>query len=162
MNFLSPERVSHSIQALLLFLNISKESQSIEVQEIEDIRSQCLDLLEGLAVGKIDATKGAITLNEIIEHMNHSLSAPYPSIPTDNLENFVKGEIVAFEHYLNQELKAHHITIQEEGPLFNASVTLWEQVGTRLSAQDSTAELCALVEKLNTLLPEDEQYPFPE
>jgi len=162
MSFLSREKVTYSIQALLLFLNISKEASSLNDQEVEDIREKCLDLMESLSSEKIEGVRGALALNALIEQMNHSLSAPYPSLPTDNLENFVKGEIVAFEHYLNQELKANHLTVQEEAPIFNESLTLWEQVGSRLSAQDGVSELSALVEKLNLLLPEEERYPNPE
>jgi len=123
---------------------------------------KCLDLLEGLATEKIEGAKGALDLNALIEKMNQSLLAPYPSLPTDNLENFVKGEIVAFEHYLNQELKANHLTVQEEAPLFNESLTLWEQVGTQLSPQDGVSGFSAIIEKLNQLLPEEERYPYPE
>lgn len=162
MDFLSRERVSHSIQALLLFLNISKEAKSLGAELAHSIRERCLDLLGELAAGQIDGAKGTLTLNALIEEMNATLAAPYPTLPTDTFENYVKGEIVAFEHYLNQELKAKHLTVQQEAPLFNMSLTLWEQVGTSLTAQQGASELSALVEKLNTFLPESERYPNPE
>lgn len=162
MSFLSREKVIYSIQALLLFLNISKESRSLSEHEAERFRNECLDLMEQLSAEKITGSKGAFELNTLIGKMNQSLSAPYPTLQTDSVENFVKGEIVAFEHYLNQELKANHLTVHDEAPLFNQSLVLWEQVGTKLSAEEGASELSVLVEKLNKLLPEEEQYPNPE
>jgi hypothetical protein len=162
MSFLSREKVIYSIQALLLFLNISKEAKSLSNKEAEDLRAECLHLMELLGAEKITGRKGAFELNTLIGKMNQSLSAPYPCLQTDSLENFVKGEIVAFEHYLNQELKANHLTVHEEAPLFNQSLILWEQIGTNLTAQEGSSELSMLVEKLNKLLPEEERYPDPE
>jgi hypothetical protein len=162
MSFLSRGKVIYSIQALLLFLNISKESKSLSENEAVELREQCLDLLELLGAEKITESKGVFELNTIIGRMNQSLSAPYPILQTDSVENFVKTEIVAFEHYLNQELKANHLTIHDEAPLFNQSLILWEQVGTNLSAQEGSSQLSLLIEKLNKIVPEDERYPDPE
>ncbi|MCC5831811.1 MAG: hypothetical protein JJU12_02065 [Chlamydiales bacterium] len=162
MSFLNREKVIYSIQALLLFLNISKETNSLSEREVEEFRRASLDLMELLGAEKITGGKGAFELNTLINKMNQSLSAPYPRLQTDSIENFVKGEVVAFEHYLNQELKANHLTIHQEAPLFNQSLMLWEQIGTNLSAQEGSSELSLLVEKLNKLLPEEEQYPSPE
>lgn len=162
MSFLSREKVIHSIQALLLFLNISKEAKSLGENVVEELRTNCLDLMEQLATEQMTGSKGAFELNTLIGKMNQSLSAPYPSLQTDSVESFVKGEVVAFEHYLNQELKAKHLTVHDEAPLFNESLILWEQIGTQLSAQEGASELSVLIEKLNSLLPEDERYPPPE
>ncbi len=151
MSFLSREKVSHSIQALLLFADISKQS--------DVVRAPCVELMEKLESETITPSKGAFELNTLIEKMNHSLGAPYPLMQTDSAENFVKGEVVAFERYLNQGLKVNQLTIQDEAPLFDESLTLWEQIGTKLSAEEATSKLKSLIEKLNQLLPDDEYYP---
>lgn len=162
MSFLNQEKVIHSIQALLLYLNLAGESKTLGAEEIEGVKAKCLDLLQNLSTNQLDPVSGVQALNKIIEQMNGSLRAPYPYIPIDSIENFVKGEIVAFEHYLNQELKTDHLTIHEEAPLFNESLTLWEQVGVSLSAEDGISGLSELIKKLNRFLPNDEHYPKPE
>ncbi|MFZ0565384.1 MAG: hypothetical protein WAM28_04290 [Chlamydiales bacterium] len=162
MSFLSVEKVTYALEALLMFLNISKESQSLPPESAEQIRKRSLELLQKLGAGEVDSLVAAKELNEIVEQMNQSLKAPYPFLMTDSAEEFVKGEIVAFEHYLSQELRAHHLNAHQEASLFNDSLRLWEQVGIDLSAREGISEFNAIIEKLNRLLPEEEHYPTPD
>ena len=143
-----------------MFLDLTKYSKSLTSECVEKARAECLQLLEKLTSQEVESLGGAVRLNEIVEEVNKSLAAPYPFFMTDTAVNFVKGEIVAFEHYLNQELKAKHLNAQQEAPLFNDSLRLWEQVGTSLSAREGVAGFGALIEKLNRMLPEEEHYPF--
>ncbi|MEZ5314760.1 MAG: hypothetical protein R3E91_00895 [Chlamydiales bacterium] len=161
MGFLNCEKVAYSIQALLLFLNLSKESDLLENKKVEEARLQCLDLINQLEMQKITANKGAFEVNRLIEILNQSLAIPYPIVEIDSLDSFLRGEIVAFEYYLNQELRVNHLTIQDETSLFHDSLTLWEQVGKKISAQEGILQFSLIVEQLNQLLPEQEHYPNP-
>lgn len=162
MGFLNVEKVSYGIQALLIFLNISKEAKSLKQTEVETFRAELLDLMQVLSSGKVSCEGVAKDLNDIIEKMNQSLTAPYPLLMTDTPESFVKSEIAAFEHFLNQELKANHLTVQQEAPLFNDSLKLWEKVGVSLTAKEGMKELYSIVEKTNKIVPEEEKYPLPD
>lgn len=162
MAIINKEKVTFAIQSFLMYLNISKDSQNLKQEQVESFKEKTINLLEKLSTDQADPLSSALELNTLIETMNGFLKAPYPTLMTDTSENLVKGEIVAFEHYLNQELKANHLTVSEEAPLFNASLKLWENVGVSLSAKEGVSQFSAIVEKLNSLLPEDERYPLPE
>ncbi len=162
MSFLNTEKVSYGIQALLIFLNISKEAKSLKHAEVESFRTELLNLLEVLGAGKVSCEGVAKELNHLIEKINHSLTAPYPLLMTDTPESFVKSEIAAFEYYLNQELKANHLTVQQEAPLFNDSLKLWRKCGVSLSAKEGMKELYSIVEKTNRIVPEEKKYPLPD
>lgn len=162
MSLVNRERITFSIQTFLLFLNAAKQSKSLKVEQAEGLREEALLLLESLENEKVDQEEIVRQFNALITKMNGFLSAPYPPFMTDTLENMVKGEIVAFEHYLNQELKANHLTVQQEAPLFNDSLHLWEQIGSSLSPKEGVLGLFVIVEKLNRMLPETERYPFPD
>lgn len=159
MSLVNREKIMYGIQAFLLFLNIAEQSKSLKKEQVEAFREETILLLEKLTE---ECDEVAIQFNKIIATMNDSLSAPYPAFATDSLENMVKGEIVAFEHYLNQELKASHLTVEQEAPLFNDSLHLWEQVGLTLSPKEGIEEWAIIVEKLNGMLPENERYPSPD
>jgi hypothetical protein len=162
MTVLSKEKASYAIQTFIMFLNITKENQPALIADIEGLQEQAYLLLEKIVGGQLGPLTASLQLNGLIEKLNLLITAPYPSVLTDSSENLVKGGIVAFEHYLNQELKAHHITVQQEAPLFNDSLNLWEKVGVSLTAKEGASELAALVEKLNSLLPDNEKYPLPD
>lgn len=162
MTVLSKEKAAYAIQTFVMFLNITQENQKMLAGEIEKYKEQAYVLMAKLAGGEIGPLAASLQLNGLIEELNQLMKAPYPSLVADSSENLVKGEIVAFEHYLNQELKARHLTIQQEAPLFNDSLNLWEKVGVSLTAKEGVSEFAALVEKLNSLLPEKEQYPLPD
>jgi len=162
MNILNKEKAIYAVQTFMIFLNVTKETQKDNMQDFELCREKTLVLLEKLIANQSDPLSTIFQLNRLIEHVNQLLKAPYPIFITDTSENLVKGEIVAFEHFLNQELKANRLTIQEEAPLFNDSLSLWEKVGVSLTAQEGASEFAALIEKLNRLLPKEEQYPLPD
>jgi preprotein translocase subunit SecA len=162
MSVVNKEKATFAIQTFMMFLNITKKTQAQFQGEIEVNREQTLALLERLIANQIDPLSAIFQLNRIIDQVNKILRAPYPFFVTDTSENLIKGEIVAFEHYLNQELKAHHLTVQDEAPLFNDSLSLWEKVGVSLSAHEGAKEFAALVEKVNAFLPKEEQYPLPD
>jgi hypothetical protein len=162
MNIMNKEKAVYAIQTFMSFLNIAKVTQTENSQNMEGFREESLTLLEKLIANKMDPLTAIFQLNRLIEQVNQFLKAPYPLFVTDTTENLVRGEIVAFEHYLNQELKANHLTVQEEAPLFNDSLMLWEKVGVSLTAKEGIYEFSAIVEKLNSLLPQEEHYPLPD
>jgi hypothetical protein len=162
MSILNKEKAIYALQTFMSFLNIAKVTQVENAQDIENCRERTLVLLEKLLSNQLDSLSAIFQLNRLIELVNLHLRAPYPSCVTDSSESLVKGKIVAFEHYLNQELKAHHLTIQEEAPLFNDSLHLWEKVGVSLTAQEGVSQFALLIEKLNRLLPQEEHYPLPD
>lgn len=162
MNIVTKEKATYAVQTFMTFLNIAKVTQPQNEKDIETCREQALALLEKIIGNQHDPLTAIFNLNRLIEQMNKLLRAPYPILMTDTSENLVKGEIVAFEHYLHQELKGGRLAIHDEAPLFNDSLSLWEKVGVSLSAKEGISEFAALVEKLNTLLPADEQYPLPD
>ncbi len=162
MTILNKEKAIYAVQTFMTFLNIAKETQTQHAAQIDECRERTLVLFEKLIVNQTDALGAIFQLNRLIEQINRLLKAPYPVFATDTNENVVKGEIVAFEHYLNQELKANHLTIQQEAPLFNDSLNLWEKVGVSLTAKEGASEFAALVDKLNILLPNEEKYPPPD
>jgi len=162
MHVMNKEKAIYAIQTFMIFLNIAKVTQNQNVVDMEEIREKSLTLLEKLMTHQIDPLTSIFQLNRLIEQANQLLKAPYPLSTADSSENLVKGEIVAFEHYLNQELKAQHLSLQDEVPLFNDSLILWEKVGISLTAKEGVCKFAALVEKLNSLLPREEHYPLPD
>ena len=162
MPVLSKEKALYAIQTFIMFLNITQETQKHINGALEKSKEQTYDLMGKLVAGQIGPLAACGELNILIEKLNQLIKAPYPNLVVDSIENLVKGEIVAFEHYLNQELKANHLTIQQEAPLFNDSLNLWEKVGVSLTAKEGVSEFAALIEKLNSLLPDDEKYPLPD
>ena len=95
MSFLTPEKVTHSIQALLLFLNISRETSSLNDQEVEVLRTKCLELMERLSTGKVEVVKGTLALNELIEEMNLTLTVqnkrdPNPEYHDDHYDRSIE------------------------------------------------------------------------
>ena len=78
-----------------------------------------MQLQDALQKEQIESKQAVMKLNQIIENLNANIRTPYPLFITDSFEDQLKGEVIAFEHYLNQELKANHLTIQQEAPLFN-------------------------------------------
>lgn len=162
MGVLNKEKASFAIQSFLLFLGVSKDVRNLDHALLDEIKVKSLELLTQLQAGQQDPISSALKLNKLIEEVNLLLGAPYPSLMSDTNENLVKTEIVAFEHYLKQELKANHLSVQQEAPLFNDSLRLWEKVGVSLSAKEGVCEFSALIEKLNQMLPEEEHYPLPD
>src|ERR1700722_17188076 len=159
---LNKEQALYAIQTFLMFLNIAKVTDSQSGFDIQKYKDQVLQLLENLSSEQLDPSEAILQLNSLVKQVNQWLRAPYPIFLMDTSESLVKGKIVAFEHYLNQELKANHLTLQEESPLFNESLTLWDKVGVSLSAKEGVSELANLIEKLNRLLPHEEHYPIPD
>ncbi len=162
MDVLSKDQVSYALQAFVLFLNISKGVRSIDQSLVEECRQAALDLMEKLLLDKQDSASCCAEFNELIAKINHSLTVPYPTLVNGTSETFIKTEILAFEHYLKQELQANHLSVQDEAPLFNDSVKLWEKIGASLSAKEGTIEFSGLIKKLNQIVPKEERYPLPD
>src|SRR5262249_24102108 len=137
-----------------------KSTHSLTDDIADNLKAKCAKLLK--ALGEKDLNQSVQNLNKLIDEMNLYLRAPYPTFASDTLENFVKNEIVAFEHFLWSELKANHLTVQQEAPLFNDSLHLWEKVGTGMTPKEALMELSTIVARANKLLPESERYPFPD
>ncbi len=162
MSVLNKEKATYSISTFIMFLNIIGENQRKLSQEIEKYREEAYTLLVQLTADELGPLAASLQLNQLIEKFNHLIKTPYPVLVADSAVNLVKGDIVAFEHYLNQELKANHLSLQEESLLFSDSLKLWEQVGVSLSAKEGVSEFAALIEKLNSMLPDNERYPLPD
>lgn len=162
MSILNKDKALYAVQTFIMFLNITQENHKNINGALEECKEKSYDLMGKLVAGQIGPLAACGELNILIEKLNHLIKAPYPALVVDSTENLVKGEIVAFEHYLNQELMAQHLTIQQEAPLFNDSLNLWEKVGVSLTAKEGVSEFAAIVEKLNSLLPENEKYPLPD
>jgi hypothetical protein len=156
---MNKEQISYAIETLILFLSVAKEGP---LGHTLLFKEQAVALLIEFSSGKMNAELAVYQINRLIEALNQVLRAPYPLFKSDSAENLVKTEIVAFEHYLNQELKLKHLTIQQEAPLFNDSLRLWESIGVSVSIEEGVYQFTALIQKLNTLLPENEHYPIPD
>lgn len=159
MSIINKDKAAYAIQTFIMFLTIAKEGQS---SDILSFKEQAIDLLTQLTSNQLDSESATMQLNTLIEKLNQFVKAPYPALMIDTTENLVKTEIVAFEHYLNLELKVNHLTIQQEAPLFNDSLRLWESIGVSLSAKEGISQFAALIEKVNGFLPENERYPLPD
>lgn len=156
---LNSEKVNYHIQSLLMFLNIAKDAKTLAADFVENTKQEVLQIF---SEASNDAEAAVFELNRLIEKMNAHLTAPYPILMTDTMENLVKGEIAAFEHFLNQELKANHLSLPDEASLFNDSLHLWEKIGVSLTPHEGIVELGKFVQKVNYLLPDEEKYPFPD
>ena len=153
------KNVIYHIEALIMFLNISKDAKTLSQNFVDKTIERCMQLIDN---AKKDPMQAANQLNKLIDEMNQALSAPYPQLMTDTVENYVKSEIAAFEHFLNQELKANRLTIQQEAPLFNHSLHLWESIGISMSPAEGISEFSMLIGQVNALLPDEQKYPFPD
>lgn len=153
------EKVIYAVQTLIMFLGVAKEGPDGNTLKFKE---QAVDLLAALSTDAIDSETAIEQLNFLIARLNEVLKAPYPAFKNDSDENLVKNEIVAFEHYLNQELKVNHLTVQQEAPLFNDSLKLWESIGNSVSVQEGVSKFKTLIDKLNAYLPENEHYPAPD
>ncbi len=67
MNILSHDHLTSSIQAVLLFLNLSKQGENVLEEEL---RSQCLDLLTELTLSHITLIEGVLRLDRIVEKIH--------------------------------------------------------------------------------------------
>jgi hypothetical protein len=162
LGILTKEKACYVIQTFIMFLNVTRKALSDHQEEIDKNKDLALQLLENVSQEKLGPLQATLELNALIGKMNFFLKAPYPQVTADTEENLVKGEIVAFEHYLNQELKANHLTLKQEAPIFNDSLRLWEKIGVTLDAREGAFELAHLVKKTNQMLPLEEQYPLPD
>ncbi len=159
MYSLNEEKVSYAIQVFLLFLNVAQENKSISHEEMEKFREEAITISTHLQLKEVDISEALSKFNALVERMNSFLKTPYPTLLLDSPENFVKGEILAFEYYLHQELKANYLTVQQEKPLFNDALQLWEKIGTTLSLQQGLSEFSQIVKKHNSYLPDKSKYP---
>ncbi len=150
------KKVAYAIEAFILFLNMAQGA------DFTPLREEAVILSQKLIGDDLNAASATHELNLLIENLNRVLKTPYPALMTDTDENLVKTEIVAFEHYLNQGLKANHLTVHQEAPLFQDSMRLWERIGVSLTAKEGLFQFAALVEKVNHFLPENERYPVPD
>lgn len=160
MSFLTYQNITSSIQAFILFLKRSQQAQLLKREDVENATDQCMKIIAGMDTKELSPEMGALEFNNCVDRVNQLLISPYPVIATDSIENFTKHEILAFEHYLNQELRLNNLNLQDETALFNESVALWELVGDRVTPDDGLAELSLLIGRLNGFLPENQRYPF--
>ncbi len=162
MEQLKSEKVIASIQRFLLFLDLSEQSKTLGIKEVRKHHKHAIDILEELSAKKIDAAKAGEQFNDLVKKVNKYLPlAPYPQVDTRSMNDLVRSDIVAFEHFVNQEMNAGHLPLQQETELFNKAMGIWDDVGVD-DTQDSVARFSRLVKKANALLPENEHYPIPD
>lgn len=84
MSYLNCDSLSSTIQAILLYLTMAKP---FDDQELEKIRTQCLDLLTDLSSNKINMGKGLLALNEILDQLG-------PKFKTKNINTLLIPDLL--------------------------------------------------------------------
>lgn len=162
----SQKHVHNAIQALLLFSGRSVENGILSKTHAEELKENCIELLEKLTRRLITTEEAAYELNQWIDDMNKSFKektqAPYPFLATKNAEMHMRSEVIAFEHYLNQQLLANRLPLQIETALFHEAYIVWKEVGVTLTPKQGAKNLAQIIQKLNASLNMKEHYPMPD
>lgn len=167
-NQLLPGQVAFAARALMNFVHVMGRNKRITPSLTKTLKTNLALLIDKLEKKTMDPLIAAAELNKMIENLNQNFpkspdEAPYPSFLADDSRRLVLGQIIAFEHYIFQEMNAKRLPQDKEEPLFKDSTLLWQQVGlTKLSPKDGMRGLSHLIKRLNKSVSEEDHYPLPE
>jgi hypothetical protein len=150
------EQINFAIQSLMAYATIALKNNQLTKNLAEHIRKQCLSLLEQIKMGKMEGNKGVENFSQRNNHMKY----PFCEIRTS--ASHVKNEVIAFEHFVTQELISKKVPLKDEKEIFNEALFLWRDVGNTLSPRQGMSKLSHLIKRMNGMLPKDEHYPFPD
>jgi hypothetical protein len=152
------ESMEYTLEALNAFLQVAEKAQTLPRQRCQDLKKKCEVLKKDLKDDSVMA------LRSFIKEVNQALPeghAPFPPFATDYPENQLKNDIIAFELYLNLLLKCGDLVLEKEAPLFSEAIHLWRDVGHKLSAKEGLSQFIKLIQKGNSYLPQNQQFPLP-
>lgn len=158
---ISQKKVQYSLLALQVFLDLALKNNKLKSIFVEKQKNRCAELLQKK---ESDTETSAAAVNEIISEVNKALPstiAQYPLLDTSAPMYTIKGEILAFEHFLIQKLDENRINAEMQKPLFKLASTIWGTVGNPLTIEQAVKQFVAVVDATNAILPPKERYPIP-
>lgn len=163
MKEISKNRLAFSIQALILFLNSALKNKKLEPKFVEKQKVQCAQILMKLDEKELEESLD--TLNKVITEMNQSLmkkhAYAYPQLNFLSSYQEMRGKILGFEHFLIAKLEEKKLPLDMQSALFKRAITLWGEIGNRVTPEEGVEEFSEIIEHTNALLADDEHYPQP-
>lgn len=162
-------QIRFALEALLTYVYSASQNRGVTKQFAKRLSEKGVNLLEKLEKNKVDLSAAEEELNQLIQELNTHLPpfpeyTLYPQFDLGNESLQVTLQVIAFQQFLNQGLRAGQMDLDVEGPIFDEAMHLWRRIATpRIAPHDAMQELSYLIKRGNECLKgEEEFYPLPE
>ncbi len=161
-------QIHYAIESMLMYIYAVSSNKIVSKAYAKSLSEKGIKLLELLEKEKIELAAAEERLNGIVEELNSKLPAvplfsAYPTFYLSNEPIQVTYQIIAFQQFLNQELRNGKVNLKDETPIFDETVQLWRKALTpRIPPKEAMRELSQLIRRGNDLLPQELQYPIPD